>query len=107
MLVVDGGVEAEIVFNPFTFFIGAGDTDDAAAVDFSELADDAAGGSSGGGDDEGFAGLRLADFEEAEIGGEGVGAEKVQEIGVGEERGGGEVLEGNLPPAGKGPVFLE
>src|SRR5882762_3719468 len=107
MLVVDGDVEAEIVFNPFTFFIGAGDTDDAAAVDFSELADDAAGGSSGGGDDEGFAGLRLADFEEAEIGGEAVDAEKVQEIGVGEERDAGKFLKGTLPLAGKETVFLE
>src|SRR5258707_12226571 len=107
MLVVDGDVEAEIVFNPFTFFIGAGDTDDAAAVDFSELADDAAGGSSGGGDAEGFTGLRLGDFEEAEIGGEAVDAEKVQEIGVGEERDAGKFLKGTLPLAGKETVFLE
>jgi len=57
---VDGDVEAEIVLIHLRFFIGAGDADDAAAVDFSSLADDAAGGSSGGGDDEGFAGLRLA-----------------------------------------------
>jgi len=77
MLVVDGGVEAEIVFNPLTFFIGAGDADYAAAVDFAELADDAAGGAGGGGDDEGFAGFRLADFEETEVGGEAVDAEEI------------------------------
>ena len=96
MLVVDGGVEAEIVFNPFTFFIGAGDADDAAAVNFAELADDAAGGSGGGGNDERFAGLGLADFEEAEVGGEAVDAEECEEIGVGEKGNGGEFLKGAL-----------
>src|SRR6266404_3809725 len=107
MLVVDGGVEAEIVFNPLTFFISASDADYAAAVDFSEVADDAAGGASRGGGDEGFRGLGLADFKEAEIGGEAVDAEKVQEIGVGEERDAGKFLKGTLPLAGKETVFLE
>jgi len=65
MLVVDGDVEAEIVFNPFTFFSSVPAMRRRGSRGFSELADDAAGGSSGGGDDEGFAGLRLADFEEA------------------------------------------
>jgi len=54
MFVVDGGVESEIVFDPLTFFIGSGDANYTAAVDFAELANDAAGGACGGGDDEGF-----------------------------------------------------
>jgi len=49
-----------------------------------------------------FAGLRLADFEEAEIGGEAVDAEKVQEIGVGEERDAGKFLKGTLSPRRQG-----
>ena len=91
MLVIDGSVEAEIVFNPLTFFIGAGNADDAATVDFADLTGNAAGGSGGGGDDESFAGLRLADFEKAEVGGEAVDAESAEEIGVGEEGNGGEL----------------
>src|SRR6266481_2243896 len=107
MLVVDGGVEAEIVFDPFTFFIGAGDANYAAAVDLAELADDAAGGASGGGDDEGFAGLGFAYFEEAEIGGEAVDAEEIQKIGVGEEGDAGKFLESALSLAGENDIFLE
>src|SRR5579859_5509101 len=107
MLVIDGGVEAEIVFNPFTFFIGAGDADYTAAVDFAKLADDAAGGAGGGANDERFARLGLADVEETEIGGEAVNAEKVQEIGVGEEGDAGEFLKGALSLAGEDTVFLE
>jgi len=76
-------------------------------MDFAKLANDAAGGTRGGGDDEGFAGLRLADFEEAEVGGEAVDAKEIEEIGVGEERNAGKFLEGALTLAGKDTVFLE
>ncbi len=107
MFVVDGGVEAEIVFNPFTFFIGAGNADYTAAVYFAELANDAAGGPGGGGDDQGFAGFWLADFEKAEVGGEAVDAEEIQKIGVGEKGDAGEFLEGAFSFAGEDAVFLE
>ena len=69
VFVVDGSIEAEILFNPFAFFIGAGNANDAAAVNFADLSDDAAGGAGGGGNDEGFAGLRFADIEQTEISG--------------------------------------
>jgi hypothetical protein len=85
VLVVDGVVEAQIVLDPFTFFIGAGDADYPAAVNFAELADDTPCGACGGGDYESFAALRLTDFEEAEVRGEAVDAEYAEESGVGEE----------------------
>lgn len=69
MLVVDGGVEAEIVLNPFAFFIGAGDANDAAAVNFAELSGDTAGGAGGSGNDKGFAGEGLGKVEECKISG--------------------------------------
>src|SRR5882757_3912096 len=107
MFVVDGSVEAEIVFNPRTFFVRAGNADDTATMDFAKLANDAAGGTRGGGDDEGFAGLRLADLEEGEVGGGAVDAKGSEGIGVGEERNAGKFLEGALTLAGKDTVFLE
>ncbi len=107
MLVVNGGVKAEIVFNPLTFFIGAGDADDVAAVNFAELSNDAARGPGGGGDDEGFAGFGLSNFEEAEVGGEAIDAEEIQEIDVGEKGNGGEFLERALLRAGDEDVFLK
>lgn len=93
VLVVDGGVEAEVVFNPFTFFVGTSDADDAAAVNLANLAGDAAGGTGGGGDDQGFTGLRLADLEQAEVGGETIDAESAEEVGVREEGNGRKLLK--------------
>ena len=52
MLVVDGGVEAEILGDPCAFVVAAGDANDAAAVNFSNLPHDTAGSTAGGGDDE-------------------------------------------------------
>jgi hypothetical protein len=93
MLVVDGGIEAEFFSNPLTFFIGAGNANHVATVNFAKLPGDAAGGSSGGGNDESFAGLWLGDIEKAEVGGEAVDAESAEEIGVGNERNGRELAE--------------
>ena len=64
MLVVDCGSEAKIVFDPITFFIGAGGADKVAAVDFAQLADYASSGAGSRRDDEGFAGSRFADLEQ-------------------------------------------
>src|SRR5260370_7824074 len=44
MLVVDGGVKAEILGNPGAFFVRAGDAHDAAAVNLSDLSAGAAPG---------------------------------------------------------------
>src|SRR6266699_4648926 len=81
MLVVDGGVEAEILGDPGAFVVAAGDADDAAAVNFSNLSNDAAGSASGSGDDERFALLRRSDFH-AEKRGESIEAEHPEENGV-------------------------
>ena len=81
MLVVDGGAEAEIVFDPITFFIGAGGADKVAAVDFAELADYASSGVGSRGDDEVFARSRFADIEEPEISSESVVAQSAEKNG--------------------------
>src|SRR5580692_1883109 len=62
MLVVDGGVETEIFGDPGAFVIGAGNANDAAAVNLSDLPRDAASGASGCGDNQGFALFRRCDF---------------------------------------------
>ncbi len=84
MLVVDGGVETEILGDPGAFVVGAGDTDDAATVDLSNLPSDASGGASGRGDDEGFALLRRRDFH-AEKSSEAVESKNPEENGVRDE----------------------
>jgi len=68
-------------------------------VDFASWPTITAGGASGGGDDEGFTGLRLANFEEAENGGEPLMPRRFRKLGVGEERDAGKSL-------GKGTRFL-
>src|SRR6267378_4678282 len=78
MLVVNGGVKTEVLGDPGAFVIGAGDTDDAAAVNLSNLPGDAASGASGGGDDERFAFLGRGDFH-AEKSSEPVEAENSEE----------------------------
>ena len=59
-----GGSEAKIVFDPITFFTGAGGADKVAAVDFDQLADYASSAAGSRRDDEGFAGSRFADIEQ-------------------------------------------
>ena len=106
-LVIDGGIKAEIVLNPLTFFIGTGNADDAAAVNFADLTGNASSGAGRRGDDESFAGLGFADFEKAEIGSEAIDAESAEEIGVGEEGNGRKLLEGAFFLAGDEDIFLK
>src|SRR5204862_4289437 len=95
MLVVDGGIEAEILGDPCAFVVAAGDAHDAAAVNLSNLPDDAAGGASGGGHDERVAFFRLGNLP-PEKRGESVDAEDAEEYGVRDERNLGDFLEGAL-----------
>src|SRR5260370_39732629 len=106
MLVVDGGVEAEILGDPCAFVVAAGDADDAAAVNLSNLSDDAAGSASGGGDDERFALLRRSDFH-AEKRGESVEAEHPEEKGVRNEGNLWDFLEDVLRKCIDDDVLLE
>src|SRR5258708_5009462 len=92
MLVVDGGVEPEILGDPCAFVVGAGDADDAAAVNLSNLPGDASGGAGRGGDDERFALLGRGDFH-AEKRGESVEAEHPEKNGIRNERNLRQLLE--------------
>jgi len=94
--------EAEIVFNPFTFSSVPGMPTTRAAMDFANLANDAASGAPGGGDDQGLLRIAACLLEEAEVGGEAVDAKEIEEIGVGEERNAGEVSGRRPYPRGKG-----
>src|SRR5581483_1166457 len=67
-LVVDAGVEAELVDDVAAFLRTAGDADGAAAPQLRELAHDAAHRARGGRDHHGFARLRPADLLQAEVG---------------------------------------
>src|SRR5262245_13583090 len=67
-LVIDRGVEAQIVHDPFAFLVASGDADDAAALDLADLADDRADRAGGGGYDERFARLRISDVQQSEVG---------------------------------------
>src|SRR6516164_3224645 len=80
-LVVDRGIEAEFGREPAALFLAAGDTDDAAALDPGDLADDRTHRARGGGNYHGLAGLRLADVEQAEIGGQPGDAVHAEQIG--------------------------
>jgi len=92
MLVVDGGIETEILGDPGAFLARTGDTNDAAAVNLADLPGDAAGGASGGGDNERFAFLGLGNFH-AEKSSEAVDAEHAKEDRVRNERNLREFLE--------------
>src|SRR5580692_8307280 len=81
MLVVDGGVETEILGDPGAFVIGAGNANDAAAVNLCDLPRDAAGSAGGRGDHERFALLRRRDFH-SEKSSEAVHAEDTEEDSV-------------------------
>jgi len=105
--VVDGDIEAEIVFDPLTFFLGTGDANDTTAVNLANLPDDATGGAGCARDHKGLASLRLTDIEKTEIGGHAVDAESAEEVDVGEERDGGEFLEGIALLTGEEEVLLE
>ena len=94
VFVVDGGVEAEVVEQPEALFVASGNSHHAAAIHFAELTGDAAGGARSGRDDKRFASFRLADIEQAEIGGESIDAENAEEIGVGKKGDEGDLVEG-------------
>ena len=51
------------------FLPATGDADDAAAFELGDLPGDATDGTGGAGEDDGFAGFRLADVEQGEVGG--------------------------------------
>src|SRR5258706_2952669 len=65
--VVDTGIEAQVFRDVPAFVRPAGNADGAAALDLRNLADDRADGARRGRDNDGFAGLRLPYFEQAEI----------------------------------------
>src|SRR6267378_4820545 len=80
-LVIDAGVEAKLARHVLAFLAAAGDADGAAAPDFRELPDDAADRARGRGHDHGLAGLRRADFLQAEIRRDARHAEYAQVVG--------------------------
>src|SRR4029077_11966766 len=69
-LVVDGGVEAEIVGEPATLLLAAGNADHAAALDLGDLPGDVANGAGCPGDDDRLPLLQLGDVEQAEVRGQ-------------------------------------
>ena len=79
-LVVDAGVEAELLDDPLALRRAAGDADDAAALDLRELADGLADRAGRARDDDRLAGLRLADVEQAEVAGHAGHAEHVEPL---------------------------
>jgi hypothetical protein len=107
LFVVDGGVEAEVVLNPFTFFVGPGDADDAAAVDLAKRPRNAAGGASRGGDNQRFTLVGPADLQQAEVGGESSNTEGAKEIRVRKKGNRGKFLERARFFARDDDVFLE
>src|SRR4029079_8962722 len=68
-LVVDAGVEAQLVHDVVALRLAAGDADCARAFQFRDLTDHAADRARGGGYHHGFARLRLADVEQPDPGG--------------------------------------
>jgi hypothetical protein len=66
-LVVDAGIEAELVDHPVALGLPAGDADRPAAADLGHLADRLAHRAGGTGDDHRVARLRLPDVEQAEV----------------------------------------
>ena len=78
VLVVDGGVEAELVDDVCAFLRTAGDAHGAAPLDARDLAHHLADRARSRRNDDGLAGLGLADFEQAEIGGHARHAEDAE-----------------------------
>ena len=77
--VVDRSVEAELVDQVAALVRAAGNADRAAALDFRDLSDDGADGAGRAGYDNGLSGLRLAYFEQAEIGGQSRHSQRAEE----------------------------
>src|SRR6185312_9080122 len=70
VLVIDRGVEAEFGSQPLAFVLAAGDADDVAALDLRDLSDDRPDRTGGSRHHDSLAFPRLADVQEAKIGGE-------------------------------------
>ena len=68
-LVVDAGIEAEVILHEGAFLGAARDADGAAAHELGDLAHDLADGTGGSRHHDRLAGLGLADMQQAEIGG--------------------------------------
>src|ERR1019366_10050405 len=79
-LVVDAGIEAELLDDPLALRRAAGNADGPAALDLRELPDRLADGPRSAGDDDGLAGLRLAHVHEAEVRGHSRHAENIEPL---------------------------
>ena len=101
-LVVDAGVEAELVLHEGALLRAAGDADHAAAHDLADLAHHLADRAGRRRDDDGLARLGLADIEQAEIGGHARHAEHA--VGGRDRRQRGIDLAQSRPPADR--IFL-
>src|SRR5581483_4848922 len=86
-LVVDAGVEPQLVGDVAALFGSAGDSDRAAALDLGDLSDHRADGSGCRRDDHRLAGLGLADLEQAEVGSQARHAEPADPAREGGEAG--------------------
>src|SRR5947207_5645708 len=70
VLVVHRSVETEFGCQPVAFVAAAGNSDDSAALDLGDLADDRSDRAGGGRHYDSLAGLWFTDLEQSEIGGE-------------------------------------
>ena len=78
LLVVDRGVEAQVLGEPAALLVGPGDADDAQALDLPDLADERPDRPRRRGHHERLALLRLADLQQPDPGGEADVAEEAQ-----------------------------
>src|SRR5260370_1059607 len=107
MLVVDRGVEAELLGNPLALFIGSRDADHAAAMNFADLPGDAAGSARRGGNHQRFALLRLSYFHHAEVSGQAINSQDAEKGRVGNKRHGRNFLKRPLFRAVHDHVILQ
>ena len=77
-LVIDAGVETQLVNHPVALGAPAGNADEAAAFYFGNLANSLADRTRRSRDDDGFAGLRLAHVQQAEVAGHAGHAEHIE-----------------------------
>lgn len=85
LLVVEAGVEAELLDDEVKLLVGADGANDTEALALGDLADDLTDGAGGGADEDGLALLGLADLVEAgpaRQAGHAEGAEEVAEVEV-------------------------
>ena len=87
LAVVEAGVEAEFLLDEAALRLAPGDADDAAPLDLGDLPDHRADRPGRRRHDERLSGLRLADVEQAGVGGQARHPEHAQRVGDGAERG--------------------